>query len=163
MHKLILALGSNVGDKHEHLTRAIYLLTRHIKDIRYSKFYETTPMYFTQQASFLNGALAGSTTLTPLKLLEFVKELEVEIGRQKRFANGPREIDIDILYYDDLIYSEPTLIIPHPGIAHREFVLRPLMDIAPDFIHPILGRSTSQLFFDITSTAANPEDLAAEF
>ncbi len=145
MHKIFLALGSNVGNKKEQINSAIELLGKHIKNIKTAKFYETQPMYYKKQENFINTALTGETNLSPEKLLEFVKSIEKKVRRQDRFRNGPREIDIDILFYDDLILKKDHLEIPHPLIQEREFVLNPLMDLDPNFVHPILKKTIKEL------------------
>lgn len=145
MHTVFLALGSNVGNKKENLNKAIKLLGKQIKNISVAKFYETKPMYYEKQENFLNSALRGETDLSPRDLLTFVKSLEQEIGRKKRFPNGPREIDIDILFYDDISFQDEHVQIPHPRIQERDFVLKPLMDIDPNFIHPVLKKTIKEL------------------
>ena len=145
MHKVFLALGSNVGDKKTNIQKAIELLGDHIHNISVAKLYETKPMYVENQEMFLNTALAGQTSLSPEALLTVVKKLEKEIGRKERFRNGPREIDIDILFYDDLIFQNENLQIPHPRIQERDFVLKPLMDLNPNFMHPVLKKPVKDL------------------
>ncbi len=146
MHNVYLALGSNIGNKKDNMDKAINLLSQHISNITVAKFYETKPMYYEKQENFLNSALRGQTSLSPRELLTFVKKLEKEIGRKKRFPNGPREIDIDILFYDDIIFKDEHVQIPHPRIEERDFVLKPLMDLNPEFIHPVLKKSIKKLF-----------------
>lgn len=146
MHTIFLALGSNVGNKKENIKRAIAALEKEVKKIQVAKLYETKPMYYEKQEMFVNTVIKGQTELSPQELLAFVKSLEKELGRQKRFRNGPREIDIDILFYDQLIQNDTDLIIPHSRISERAFVLEPFLDIDPAFIHPILKRSMKDLF-----------------
>src|SRR5438309_723413 len=98
MHTVFIALGSNVGDKKQYLKDAIKYLRKQIKQITVAKLYETKPMYFEDQDNFLNTVLRGYTNLLPLELLVFAKQIEKQVGRVKRFRNGPREIDIDILF-----------------------------------------------------------------
>ncbi|MBI5122529.1 aminodeoxychorismate synthase component I [Candidatus Roizmanbacteria bacterium] len=148
MHTVFLALGSNVGNKKEQINSAIEILGSQIKNIKLAKFYETKPMYYENQEDFLNTALQGETDLSPEELLIFIKSIEKKLGRQKRFRNGPREIDIDILFYDDLIFKKENLQIPHPRIQEREFVLKPLMDLDPNFIHPMLKKPISKIWTD---------------
>jgi 2-amino-4-hydroxy-6-hydroxymethyldihydropteridine diphosphokinase len=152
-HNIFLALGSNIGNKQRYIDEAIQHLGPNVTNIRLSKIYETKPMYFEAQDVFLNAVLQAETNLTPVELLPFVKKLETKIGRLTRFPNGPREIDIDILFYEDLIYSDELLTIPHPGIAQRDFVLRPLMDLAPELIHPVLRKSVAELFAEFIARA----------
>jgi para-aminobenzoate synthetase len=145
MHTIYLALGSNIGNKKKNIQQAVTLLKQHISDILVAKIYETKPMYYEEQDTFLNTVLQGKTNLTPQKLLAFIKQIETEIGRQKRFRNGPREIDIDILFYEDLIFVTKNLSIPHPRLQERNFVLKPFMDLDPNFVHPVLNETIRDL------------------
>ena len=146
MAKIFLALGSNIGDKKANIDRAIELLKKKIKDISVSSYYLTKPVGYLKQENFINVAIVGQTLLSPQELLEFIREVEENLGRVKRFKNGPREIDIDILFYDDLILKENSLTIPHPGIAERDFVLKPLLDLDARLIHPVLHISIEKLY-----------------
>ncbi|HWY79610.1 MAG TPA: 2-amino-4-hydroxy-6-hydroxymethyldihydropteridine diphosphokinase [Candidatus Sulfotelmatobacter sp.] len=145
MHIVFLALGSNIGNKKQRIKQAISYLSKHVTDITSAKLYETKPMYFENQDIFINTVVKGKTFLSPQELLAFVKHAEIELGRQNRFPNGPREIDIDILFYDQLVYESSNLIIPHPRIKEREFVLKPFSDIDPDFTHPKLQKTMKEL------------------
>src|SRR5271155_5717697 len=145
MHTVFLALGSNVGNKKENIKRAVSALEKKVKKIQIAKLYETKPMYFENQDMFINTVIKGQTQLSPTELLAFVKLLESDLGRQKRFTNGPREIDIDILFYDNLIYQTTKLQIPHPRMAERNFVLQPLVDLNPNIIHPSLHKTAQKL------------------
>jgi len=149
MHTIFLALGSNVGNKKQNIKKAVKELERHVTAIKVAKLYETQPMYYENQDLFINTVLKGQTLLSPKELLAFVKFTEEELGRQKRFPNGPREIDIDILFYNNLIYESANLIIPHPRITERAFVLQPFMDLEPDFVHPVLGKTMKELFDEL--------------
>lgn len=151
-HTVYLGLGANVGDKKKNIQRAIDSLSKKLADVRVAPIYETKPWGYTKQGNFLNTVVCGITSLSPIELLHFVKAIEKEIGRIKRFRFGPREIDIDILFYDDLIVDEPDLKIPHPTIPERDFVLKPLMDLAPDFIHPIFKKTVKEIYGEL------PED-----
>ena len=153
-HIIFLGLGSNVGDKKKNLEKAVSKLKEEISDIKISKFYETEPWGYTQQDRFLNAAICGKTFLTSLELLRFVKLIEKKIGRIKRFKWGPREIDIDILFYDDLIYKDSSVEIPHPNLWERKFVLEPLMDLDPNFIHPIFKKTVRQLYEKLSITTS---------
>jgi 2-amino-4-hydroxy-6-hydroxymethyldihydropteridine diphosphokinase len=134
--KVVLALGSNIGDRAANLRRAVEALAPYVDIERRSPIYETAPAYVTDQALFLNAVVTGTTRLEPYVLLRAVKDLESELGREPTFHYGPRAIDIDIIFYGDVVLRTAELIIPHPRVGEREFVLRPLADIAPDFIHP---------------------------
>ena len=145
MHTVFLALGSNVGNKKQNIKQALTTLERHLSSIKLAKLYETKPMYYENQDIFINTVIKGQTHLSPSELLAFIKHTERELGRQERFPNGPREIDIDILFYDQLVYESVDLVIPHPRISEREFVLKPFVDIDPDFKHPTSRKSMKEL------------------
>ena len=153
MHTVFLALGSNVGNKKENIKRAVSALEKKVKKIQIAKLYETKPMYFENQDMFINTVIKGQTQLSPTELLAFVKLLESDLGRQKRFTNGPREIDIDILFYDNLIYQTTKLQIPHPRMAERNFVLQPLVDLNPNIIHPSLHKTAQKLLDELKGGA----------
>ncbi len=145
MHKIFLALGSNVGDKTKNIETAIALLGEKVTDIRVASLYTTKPVGYVDQDNFVNTAVAGNTSLTPEALLTFVKDIEQKVGRIFRFRWGPREIDIDILFYDDVVLKQDALEIPHPRLQERDFVLVPMLDIEPDFVHPILHKTVQEL------------------
>ena len=150
MHTVFLALGSNVGNKEKNIKQAAAALERHLTKIEFAKIYETQPMYFEDQDIFLNTVIKGQTMLSPQELFAFVKLSEEELGRQKRFPNGPREIDIDILFYDQLIYESVDLTIPHPRISERAFVLQPFADLDPAFVHPVFQKTIQELLAALT-------------
>ncbi|CAK0773472.1 2-amino-4-hydroxy-6-hydroxymethyldihydropteridinediphosphokinase [Azospirillaceae bacterium] len=141
-----LALGSNLGDRFLHLRRAIKELFREVAIDTMSRVYETDAMYVSEQPKFLNMVVRGKTLFRPDDLLIFVKELEFFLGREHNYRYGPRVIDIDILFYGDQIVNLPYLEIPHPRIFEREFVLRPLLDIAQNLNHPKLNLSIREMF-----------------
>lgn len=114
-----------------------------------SPVYETEPWGYIDQPAFLNQVVAGRTTLLPGTLLTRIKKLEAKLGRTPTFRNGPREIDIDILFYDDLILESLKLILPHPRLHERAFVLVPLADIAPELQHPQLRKTVLELLAEI--------------
>lgn len=145
MTTVYLGFGSNLGHRRRNLERALLELKPGFAVTATSALYETTPLYVTEQPPFLNAAARGETALQPLDLLHFVKQLERELGRVPTERYGPRLIDIDILFYGTEIVDLPYLTIPHPRIAEREFVLRPLNDVAADFVHPMLGKTVGQL------------------
>ncbi|KAI7822649.1 Dihydropteroate synthase-like protein [Gamsiella multidivaricata] len=147
-HEVYLALGSNMGDSAANLTNALKMLEQgeNVRVVDTSFMYETPPMYVTDQPPFLNAACKIKTDLAPKDLLKKIKEIEAEMGRDfNTIRNGPRPIDIDILLYGSVEYQDDTLTIPHVAMQEREFVLRPLCDIAKDVEHPKLYRHISQL------------------
>jgi 2-amino-4-hydroxy-6-hydroxymethyldihydropteridine diphosphokinase len=145
MHLIFLALGSNIENRKQHVQTAIFLLREKVHDITVAPLYETKPRYFENQQNFLNTVLSGYTDLKPLELLQFTKTVQQEVGRVERFRNGPREIDIDILFYDNVMYKDKELEIPHPRLQERDFVLQPFADINPDFSHPVLKKTIREL------------------
>ena len=144
-HIVYLALGTNLGDRPANLRAAIQALPPSIIHRQSSSIYETPPWGVEDQPAFLNMAVRCETTLEPEALLKHIKQLEIQLGRQQSYRWGPRLIDLDILFYDDLILNTAQLIIPHPRLHERAFVLVPLAEIAPDFIHPVLKKSIREL------------------
>ncbi|KAI8801277.1 Dihydropteroate synthase-like protein [Cladochytrium replicatum] len=146
-HIAYIALGSNLGDRLANIESALKKLESggQIKVLDTSFLYESAPMYLAEQPLFLNAACKVSTTLNPDQLLDVVKKIEKDLGRTPTTRNGPREIDLDILFFDSLEVEKENLTIPHPLISEREFVLRPLCDIAPQLRHPKLSRTCSKM------------------
>jgi 2-amino-4-hydroxy-6-hydroxymethyldihydropteridine diphosphokinase len=138
MARVFVSLGSNLEDRFRHLQRAVDALRRLPKTTvdTFSSVYETEPVGKKDQGDFLNAVLGMSTELTPRELSMHTKNIEIQEGRTKNERWGPRELDIDILYYDALILNDPVLRIPHPEIDNRRFVLIPLAEIAGDVIDP---------------------------
>ncbi|MDO9545418.1 MAG: 2-amino-4-hydroxy-6-hydroxymethyldihydropteridine diphosphokinase [Pelolinea sp.] len=145
MHDVFISLGSNIGDRYNALLNARNLMTPDIVPVSFSKIYETPPWGYEDQPPFLNQVIKAQTELSPSALLERLKGIEKEIGRKSNFKYGPRLIDLDILFYDELIYKTDNLTVPHPEIINRAFVLIPLMDIASNFIHPFYNQTISNL------------------
>lgn len=138
MKKVILGIGSNLGNKKQNIEKALNLIKEKTKIIKTSNLYVTEPVGYLNQNMFLNGVLILNTILKPLELLNFLKSIEKKLKRIKTFKNGPRTIDLDILYYEDKIIKQKDLIIPHPRLYERSFVLKPLNEIDPEFIDPVL-------------------------
>lgn len=145
-----IGIGSNLGNREENCENAIsHLAKKGIKVLKRSSFYETEPWGIKDQRKFINMAVETETVLTPVELLKTLKAIETELGRQKDIHWGPRIIDLDILLYDNLLIKTENLEIPHPGIKDRGFVLKPLSEIAPDKIHPILKKSVKVLLSEL--------------
>lgn len=147
LKKAYLLLGSNLGNREQYLSNAIDAINKNAGSIYLkSSIYETEAWGKTDQPGFLNLAIAIETRLTPIQLLESVLHIEADLGRVRHEKWGARMIDIDIIFYEDQIVNEENvLIIPHPEMQNRKFVLEPLAEIAPDFIHPIIKRSILQM------------------
>ena len=151
-HVVYLALGSNMGNRAANLKEAIASLAPQMEVKARSAVYETDPWGFKEQEKFLNQVVRVETYLKPEQLIKHLQRLEVALGRKESFPNGPRLIDIDILFYDDLVLYSPALTIPHPHLHERAFVLVPLMDIASDLVHPVKKKSIRELalFADVS-------------
>ena len=147
---IYLGLGTNVGDRKRHLQEAIDSFFPNINCLQLSSIYETKPVGYTEQTEFLNQVVLAETDLAPLALLDQIKYIENKLGRQPTFRFGPRAIDIDILFYDDLVQETPRLTIPHPRLLERAFVLVPLAEIAPQFVHPVLKKRIIDLAGEVS-------------
>lgn len=155
-HDIYIALGTNLGDRFANLTHALASLPPHFERVRLSRIFETPPWGFTDQPAFLNMALHARTELSPADSLARLKQLEAELGREQTFRWGPRLIDLDILFYDDLVLDSPPLVIPHKRLHERAFVLVPLADIAPDLAHPVLGKTVRELLANVDAADIVP-------
>lgn len=147
MKTVILSLGSNVGDRLEYLKRAVVALlnSNELKNIKHSSVYETEPVDFIAQSKFLNLALLAESNLKPFELLNLCKKIESDLGRIKRNRWHEREIDIDIIFYNQAIINSNDLVIPHPRMHLRKFVLEPIVQLSPEFIHPVYNFSVEVL------------------
>ena len=146
-----LLLGSNLGDRLQVMRAASELIDMQIGNIvSSSSIYETAPWGVLDQPSFLNQVLEVETEMAPEEVLRIILEIEHELGRVRYERWGARVIDIDILYFDHLILDTARLTIPHPRLHERRFTLAPLAEIAPDFIHPVLNKSSEQLMAECT-------------
>ncbi len=132
--RVILALGSNLGDRCANLQQALEEISARVSIGSTSSIYETPPWGYIEQPAFLNQVLSGMTSLNPTELLDFLKGIEHEMGRVKNFQNGPRLIDIDILLFGEQIVNTENLVIPHPRMLDRGFVLLPLSEIESELI-----------------------------
>lgn len=145
--RAFVAFGSNMGDRRTYVEEALAAMKEH-KQIRVQKIssvYETKPYGGVAQEDFLNGAVMIDTLLYPRELLAFLQELEQKAGRERLVHWGPRTLDLDILFYGNRKICEEDLIIPHPDMQNRDFVLEPMAEIAPYFIHPVYGKSMKEM------------------
>ena len=149
---LVLLLGTNIGDKAKNLLNAVDGLNALFGEpLEMSSVYETPPWGKTDQDAFLNMALVYSTNIKPTVVLDSILHLELELGRVRQEKWGPRLIDIDIIFYGNMIYQSDILEIPHPYMHERKFVLEPLEEIIPDFVHPLLEKKVSDLLTTLLS------------
>lgn len=145
MPLVYLGLGTNLGNRPANLENARKALQQAMTVLRASSIYETEPWGFQDQPAFLNQVLKVSTSFEPLKLLDFLKNVEAEMGRLANFRYGPRLIDLDILLYGRQVIKTQGLQIPHPHLHERAFVLEPLAEIAPNLVHPLMHKRISTL------------------
>jgi len=144
--RVIVALGSNLGDRRSHLDFAVSKLRTLVKNLAVSRYYNTVPMGVSgPQAMFLNAAAAGETTLSARAFLDALLAIEEERGRERPYPNAPRSLDLDLILFGDVVIEEPGLIVPHPRFRERRFVLEPLADVAPDARDPVTGHTAQQL------------------
>lgn len=158
MANVYIGLGTNLGDKEQNLRDAVHRIEEQIgKVLSLSAFYVTAPWGFASENSFLNAAACVETQLSPLEVLQEAQTIERELGRTKKSVNGAysdRLIDIDLLLYDDLVFSVTSadgaeLNLPHPLMAQRDFVMRPLAEIAPALQHPVLKQTMKEIFDEL--------------
>lgn len=147
-----LGLGSNIGDRHKNLQRALEILRQRMKILEQSSIYDTEPMGNPHQPRFLNMVVQLETYLEPDKLLALLKGIETKMGRVIPSQPGsPRPIDLDILLYGERIWNSPALTIPHPELAARAFVLVPLNEIAPGRVHPVTKKTVRKMLKELNS------------
>ena len=156
MAKVFLGLGTNLGDKRNNLLTAVTKIKEKIGEVTsLSSFYETEPWGFESDNFFLNAALCVETSLEPMNLLHVIKNIEIEMGRTQKSVNkvySDRPIDIDILLYDDMIMESGELTIPHPLMTERDFVMKPLVEIAGDAVHPVFKKRLKEISNYIRNT-----------
>ena len=141
--RIFLGLGSNLADRLRNLHEAIALLECRL--VKQSSVYETEPVGYLHQPWFLNMVIQIETDLTPRELLKRCQEIEKKLKRQRVTHKGPRTVDLDILFYDNVVCSDADLILPHPAISQRRFVLIPMNEIVSDFVHPVLQKTIREL------------------
>lgn len=146
-HRAYLSVGSNLGDREQYIQKAMEALRAHpmITVNRVSGLIETKPYGGVEQEDFLNGAIEIETLLPPRELLEALHEIEAAAERVREVRWGPRTLDLDIIFYDRLAYEDEALVIPHQDMENRRFVLIPMSELAPNYRHPVLGKTVSQL------------------
>ncbi len=143
---VLIGLGANLGDMPAQLARAVRGLREGgVRVEAVSSLWRTAPVGYDGQPDFLNVVLLGRTSLSARELLGLGQALEAKAGRVRTFPNAPRRLDVDLLALGDAVVDEPDLAVPHPGIPSRAFVLRPLVEVAPDWVHPVLGRTAREL------------------
>jgi 2-amino-4-hydroxy-6-hydroxymethyldihydropteridine diphosphokinase len=153
--ELILSLGANLGDRYKTLLNAVDLIGNCLltSNLKMSSVYETEPIGILDQPNFLNMAVFGTTQFTYFEVINLIKSIEYLLSRKKRERWHEREIDIDIVFYGKKIINIPMLTIPHKEMTLRKFVLIPLSEICPDFIHPVLNKSVKQLLEECTDNS----------
>ena len=145
MIHVFLGIGTNLGDRERNLQEALAVLSQKMVILKQSSVYQTAPWGYMDQPAFLNQVIEAQTDLSSLNLLGFLKDTEKQLGRQANFRYGPRLIDLDILFYGNRIIQTPRLQVPHPRLTQRAFVLVPLAEIAPEFVHPQNKQTITQL------------------
>ena len=143
--EVYLSLGSNLGNRRANLAKALRLLRDSVEIVKVSSVYDTEPVGVGEQPRFLNMMCCIDTDMGPKQLLSFVKGIESKMGRELKLRNAPRDIDIDIIFYGDTIMDTPELIIPHPRMRERAFVLVPFAEMAPEVVHPATGERVGDL------------------
>ncbi len=144
-----LGLGSNLGNRQDNLDKALGFLSQRLRVEKISSVYETEPIGNINQPRFLNLACQAYTKLVPTELLTLAKGIESKLGRTFNKPNAPRPIDIDILFYGAQVIETPELVIPHPRLTERAFVLIPLAEIIPDLVHPVSGKIVKELLKEV--------------
>lgn len=155
--KVYLGIGSNMGDRKKYMEDAVEKLKGEprIRKVRASEWIETKPYGGVAQEDFLNGAIELETIMPPLSLLHLLQKLEQEAGRERLLHWGPRTLDLDILFFEDFISDSRELTVPHPDLHNREFVLKPLSELNPYYIHPLLNKSVTELLKELSGSCGH--------
>jgi 2-amino-4-hydroxy-6-hydroxymethyldihydropteridine diphosphokinase len=150
---VFIGLGSNVGDRRTFIERSVDILNGHreLQLVEQSSIIETEPEGEQLERRFLNGAVQCSSRYAPGSLLNVLEDIERDLGRAEKGTGGPRCIDLDVLFFGDRVIDRPDLKIPHPRAHKRTFVLEPMVEIAPDFVHPVLGETMKELLSSLSS------------
>jgi len=156
VESIYIALGTNIGNREANLQTAKSLLSRKARIIQESPVYVTPPWGYADQPDFLNQVIEVSSRLEPLPLLRYLKRIEKQMGREKLILNGPRLIDLDILFYGSRVLDEDELQVPHPRMEGRAFVLAPLNEIAPDLVHPVVGITVTEMLAGVDTSGVIP-------
>ena len=143
--RVAIALGSNVGDRHATMRKAVAALTPALRNLRVSSFHESAYVGEETQPAVLNGAATGETSLPPHALLEHLLAIEQRFGRTRPYGGAPRTLDLDLILYGSDVIDEPGLVVPHPRFRERRFVLEPLAEIAPDWVDPVTRKTVGEL------------------
>lgn len=151
--KAYLGIGSNLGDKRQYMEEAVLKLKKNkrIRKVRVSDWIVTEPYGGVEQDKFLNGAIELETLYEPYELLHFLQSLEKEAGRERKIHWGPRTLDLDILFFEDFVSDTSELMVPHPDMKNREFVLKPLNQLCPYYMHPLFHKSVGQMLEELES------------
>ena len=149
LNEAYIGLGSNLGNPLANLRAAIDSMRELAVEVRPSPVYRTAPIGFSNQPAFYNAACRLATRLTPFELMQRLLDIEAAIGRRRTFRNAPRILDLDVLLYNRVVLNSPPLVLPHPQMAERLFVLRPLADIAPFVRHPVSGLTVAEMLREL--------------
>lgn len=151
MPVIYLGTGSNLGNRMVNMQKALALLcdSPRLSGFELSPIYETTPVGYLNQGNFLNGVARAYTDLPPRTVLQMCQDIERQMCRVRTVRFGPRNIDVDLLFYESRVINEADLVVPHPRMYVRKFVLKPMCDLAPDFVHPVLQKSMIELLADL--------------
>jgi 2-amino-4-hydroxy-6-hydroxymethyldihydropteridine diphosphokinase len=151
MTGVFIGLGSNLGDREANLTKAVHLISQTLTVLATSSLYQTEPEGVKDQPDFLNSVAHVGTDATAGELLKLLGGFEMLMGRERPFAGAPRIVDLDLIFFGDTIINQPGLEVPHPRLHLRAFVLVPMVEIAPDFVHPVLHKNMRELLAGLTS------------